>query len=164
MAWVVYEKLEFEPELTGRSGKKYSGWKLYGLKKGYGSMPDMPYEKTLFDNSTTTVIEKGVKRPNLSIVEFIKKACKPGDLIDIKNQRRGQFWEIVSIENIAGKNTTGTYEPLTDEQADRLRSQQELEEIVNPAQLAADSGLTNNDSTQGYVGYPGNTSTTPAWS
>lgn len=155
MAWITFERLEYDPAMVSRTtGKTYAGYRLQGIKRGYGNMPDAPYEKVLFDNTTATVIEKGVKRPGMSVIEFIKKAVQPGDTIDMKQQRRGQFWEITTIENITNK--TPTYEPLSDSEAERLRLSQELPEaVMSPAMRIADdsaNSMTTTPATQ-FVGY-----------
>jgi len=111
---------------------------MKGIKKGYDNAPDEPYEKVFFDNSATTVIEKGVARPGISIVQFLQKACKPGDTICIKNVRKQGRWELESIEN---KTTSKggfavDYEPLSNEEAALMQSQQ-MQPVADPTRPAA---------------------------
>ena len=96
------------------------------------------YEKILFDNTATTVIEKGIERPNCSIVQFFQKACSPGDIVIMKFVRRGgNMWDIASVEKLGESRNLPTYEPLTEEQAKALKSQGVA---GSEAALAATSG------------------------
>ena len=126
MAWIIYEGLDFETGRTGKSGKKYDCYVMRGIKKGFPPEPDAPYEKVFFENSATTIIEKGVARPNVSIVSFLQKGCKPGDMISINNVRKQGRWEVESIENkTTSKGKTAVdYTPLGDDELATLRDQQ----------------------------------------
>lgn len=112
--WVKFEDIKFVEGMMSKDGKSYSGWVASGIKKGYGEEPDKEWQKTFFDNSTCTIIEKGILRPGLSIVQFLQRGVKPGDTVEIKSEKDGRFWRIVSMENIS--NRVAEYTPLTDEQ------------------------------------------------
>lgn len=118
--WVVFDSITYEPKLQSKKGTTYAGWVMKGTKKGFGDDPDQPYEKVFFDSSATTIIEKDIARPNLSVVQFLQKACKSGDTIVMRNERDGKNWRIISMENVSGK--CPTYEPLSDEEAASLRA------------------------------------------
>ncbi len=112
--WYIHDKIEYRDDLVSkRTGSKYGAWVISGTKKGFQDTPDEPYERKFFDSSTATIIEKGVERPNLSVVQFFQKAVKPGDTIKIKYVRRGNGWDIDTMENISGQ--APTYEPLPDD-------------------------------------------------
>lgn len=138
MAWITFEELTYETDRVGKSGKKYDCYLMKGIKKGYDGTPDEPYEKVFFENSATTVIEKGVARPNISIVQFLQKGVNPGDMIAIKNVRKQGKWEIESIENkTASKGGfVVDYEPLSDAEAMQLQSQQ-MQPEIDPTRPAA---------------------------
>ena len=108
--------------MVSRQGKKFDGWVIHGTKKGFQETPDEPYTKTIFDNQSITVVEKGVVRRGQSLLQFLQKAVKPGDTLSIQSERDGKFWRWTKIENRSQENPS--YEPLTDEQADLLRSVQ----------------------------------------
>ena len=128
--WLEFEKLEEKKGMVGRSGKKFDGWVLHGTKKGFQEDPDAPYTKTIFDNQVITVVEKGVTRRNQSLLQYLQKAVKPGDTLKITSERDGKFWRWSKIENRSSEQPT--YEPLTDEQADYLRTAQAPEEEDTP--------------------------------
>lgn len=124
MAWIVYEGLEYETDRVSKAGKKYDCYVMKGTKKLYPDGEE-PYAKVFFDNSSTTIIEKGVARPNISVVQFLQKGCNPGDLLVIKNVRRGGKWELESIENRTtnrGGGTVNDYEPLSKEELNDMQN------------------------------------------
>lgn len=120
--WLVFEGIEEKKDMVSRQGKKFDGWVIHGTKKGFQETPDEPYTKTIFDNQSITVVEKGVVRRGQSLLQFLQKAVKPGDTLSIQSERDGKFWRWTKIENRSQENPS--YEPLTDEQADLLRSVQ----------------------------------------
>lgn len=121
--WFIFESIEYKPNLIAKSGATYSAYVLKGEKKGFDKEPNTPYEKKIFDNTATTVIEKGIERPNCSVVQFFQKAVKPGDTVIVKFVRRGTtMWDIASLEKLEYRNDVPTYEPLTEEQASALKS------------------------------------------
>ena len=128
--WLEFEKLEEKKGMVGRSGKKFDGWVLHGTKKGFQEDPDAPYTKTIFDSQVITVVEKGVTRRNQSLLQYLQKAVKPGDTLNITSERDGKFWRWSKIENRSSERPS--YEPLTDDQADYLRSAQAPEEEDTP--------------------------------
>ena len=129
--WLVFEGIEEKKDMVSRQGKKFDGWVIHGTKKGFQETPDEPYTKTIFDNQSITVVEKGVVRRGQSLLQFLQKAVKPGDTLSIRSERDGKFWRWTKIENRSQENPS--YEPLTDEQADLLRSAQK------PAEDSEDS-------------------------
>ena len=120
--WLVFEGIEEKKDMVSRQGKKFDGWVIHGTKTGFQETPDEPYTKTIFDNQSITVVEKGVVRRGQSLLQFLQKAVKPGDTLSIQSERDGKFWRWTKIENRSQENPS--YEPLTDEQADLLRSAQ----------------------------------------
>lgn len=118
--WFTFEKIEERKGLVGKSGKPYDAWVVSGTKRGFQDSPDSPYEKTIFDNNVVTVVEKGVTRRGQSLLQFFQKAVKPGDTLSITSERDGKFWRWAKIENIA--KSVPTYEPLSDEEAEKLRN------------------------------------------
>ena len=118
--WLKFDEIKFETGLTARSGNKYDAWILKGVKKGVGDTPDEDYQKILFDNSTCTVIEHGIERHNMPVVQFFQKAVKPGDLVAMKYSRKGKLPELNSVENLSNKGAN-EYVPLTAEQAAELK-------------------------------------------
>lgn len=123
--WFIFDKIEERKGLKGRSGKEYDAFVVCGTKKGFQGEPDSPYEKTIFPNTPVTVIEKGVTRPNQSLVQYFQKACHPGDTIIITSEREGRFWRWAKVENRSTSNVL-SYEPLTDEEAERIRKSQSV--------------------------------------
>lgn len=123
--WVEFNSIESSDKITSRAGKTFPGWIAKGTKKGYDGAPDSPWEKIFFDNSDTTIIERGVARPGISIVSFLRDGCKAGDTLVIRNEREsnGKFWRITSIENISQKKPA-TYKPLSDEEITALQLKQ----------------------------------------
>lgn len=138
MAWITFESIDFEEGRTSKTGKKYDCYVMRGTKKGFDGVADAPYEKIFFDNSATNIIEKGVVRPGVSIVQFLQKACNPGDVISLKNVRRGGKWELESIENKTTSRGGGAadYEPLTNEELTMLRNAQ-MPAMSDPTRPAA---------------------------
>lgn len=127
--WFIYDKIEFKDDLVSRAGKRYSGWLLQGEKKGFNGEPNQPWQKTLFESTAATVIEKGIDRPNCSVVQFFQKACQPGDTVIITQERRvgtANMWDIVSVQKLGDNAPLPTYEPLTEEQLQQetLKSKQ----------------------------------------
>lgn len=121
--WVIYESME-KKELTSKAGKPYVAWSFEGTKKGMKSKgePDTPYQRSFFDNQLVTVIEKGVVRPNVPVVQFIQKACKPGDQIELKFDRSGTMPVLTTVRNMS--DDVPVYEPLSDEEATQLLASQ----------------------------------------
>jgi len=132
--WVKFNSIEFKEDMKSkRTGNTYSGWVLDGTKMGYKDEPDVPYSKVFFDNQVTTVIERGVRRPNVSIVQFLRKAVQPGDIVEIRNVRNPQgTWDVVPMENKA--QGVPEYEPLSDEEHARMQAAQTTEQAA--AQVA----------------------------
>lgn len=120
--WLAFEKLEEKKNMVSRNGKTFDGWVIHGIKKGYQETPDEPYTKTIFPNQTITVVEQGINRHGQSLLQFIQKAVKPGDTLSITSERDGKFWRWTKIENRSV--ALPTYEPLTGDQADQLRTMQ----------------------------------------
>lgn len=122
--WFIFDSIELKHDLVARSGRTFSGYVLSGERKGYDKEPNTPYQKIVFENTATTVIEKGIERPNCSVVQFFQKACNPGDIVIIKFSRRGgNMWDIASLEKLGESKDLPSYEPLTEEQAQALKSQ-----------------------------------------
>lgn len=122
--WFIFDSIELKHDLVSRAGRTFTGYVLKGERKGYDKDPNTPYEKILFENTATTVIEKGIERPNCSIVQFFQKACSPGDIVIMKFVRRGgNMWDIASVEKLDESRNLPTYEPLTEEQEKALKSQ-----------------------------------------
>lgn len=126
MPWITFNSIELEKDRVSKTGKKYDCYVMRGTKKGFPPAEDEPYEKIFFDNSTAPILERGVLRPGISIVSFLQHGCKPGDMIKIKNVRRGATWEIESIENMTTSKggAAKEYTPMTDEEADEAYAQQ----------------------------------------
>lgn len=121
--WFQFETLAFEEGRVSRTGTKYNAWVLRGKRKGFSGEPDTPYEKVVFENTTGTVIEKGINRPDCSVLQFFQKAVKPGDIVKIKYVRNGQRWEFGTLEKL-NDAANPTYEPLTDEQVNNIKAAQ----------------------------------------
>lgn len=121
--WFVFNNIELKHDLVSRAGKTFTGYVLNGEKKGYNGEPNTPYQKILFENTVATVIEQGIERPNCSVVQFFQKACRPGDIVIMKFSRRGgNMWDIASVEKLSNSSELPTYEPLTAEQVQALKS------------------------------------------
>lgn len=127
--WFRFESIDEKHDLIGQSGKPYSGFVVSGVKLGYQDTPDQPYQKVLFSNQACTIIEHGITRPGMSIVQFFQKAAKPGDVFDIKSEREGKFWKWISISKREDNNPT--YEPLTDEQVNQYKMAQAAQAPMN---------------------------------
>ena len=112
--WIIYQGVEERKGVLSQSGKPYDCWVMSGIKKGFGQNDeDKPYEKVLFDSTAITVIEKGLNRNGMSLLQFLQKACKPGDLLVVKSERdRNGIWRWTQIENKTVD--LPTYEPLPD--------------------------------------------------
>ena len=124
--WVKFDSIEFQKGLTAKSGRKYDAWVFKGMKKGFNDEPDTPYEKTFFDNTTTSVIEKGVTRPGIGIVSFLRNGCEPGDTLAIQFTKSGprRNLDVETIRNITKDRTVGgaqEYTPLPDTDADDIQ-------------------------------------------
>lgn len=117
--WVEFDSVMFEPNLVSKKGKPYSAWVMKGTKKIYGDAPDEEYRRIFFDNSTVTILEKGVSRPNINVVSYLKH-LKKGEVIEMKFVRAGDAQELDTIQKIADKSDTGVeYTPLSDSEAER---------------------------------------------
>lgn len=124
--WIKFESIEFKKGLKAKSGRLYDAWVFKGMKKGFENEPDTPYEKTFFDNTTTSVIEKGVTRPNISIVSFLQHGCEPGDMLVVQFAKSGprRNLDVESIRNLTKDNSTNTaqkYVPLPDNDANDVK-------------------------------------------
>lgn len=124
--WLTFDSITQHFDLVSRAGNTYAGWILKGTKKGFQGEEDEEFEKTFFDSSTTTVIEKGQLRPNCSVVQFFQKAVKQGDTVNMKYEREGKFWRLATVENISKK--VPTYEPLPDNTV----PSESMEEVTPP--------------------------------
>jgi hypothetical protein len=138
--WIEFKSCNFE-ELISKKGTPYSAYALRGTKRGYRGAPDEEYVRPIFENTAITIIEKGIARPGMSAVQFLQKAVKVGDLIELKFDRSKTPPELVSIQN---KSTdTPVYEPLTEEEAMRLAAQQQ--EAATHATQAPAPGYAQNE-------------------
>jgi hypothetical protein len=138
MPWITFESIEHEKDRVSKTGKKYDCYVLHGTKKGYNGAPDEAYEKIFFDNSATCIIEKGVSRPNISVVQFLQKGVNPGDMLVIKNTKRQGRWELDSIENLTTSRggSASDYAPITPEELNKLQGMQ-MQTIADPTRPAA---------------------------
>lgn len=124
--WLKYEGIEFKQGLVSKAGKRYDAWILKGQKKGFNDEPDTPYEKTFFDNTTTTVVEKGVNRPGISIVSFFKNGCDVGDTVIMTYTKQGprRNLDVETVRNLTkdgNRSTAMEYTPLSDDDADTVK-------------------------------------------
>lgn len=124
--WFKFESIEFKKGLKAKSGRLYDAWVLKGMKKGFDNEPDTPYEKTFFDNTTTSVIEKGVTRPGISIVSFFRNGCEPGDMIVLQYIKSGprRNLDVESVRNLTKDGNTNSaleYKPLPDTDAQDVK-------------------------------------------
>lgn len=110
----LFDSVEQIKDRVSRQGKRYDCWVVKGKKKGFDGAPDLPYEKTIFETDTITVIEQGITRPGCSLLQFLQKACVPGDSLTVVSERDGKFWRWASIQKYTGKGSKPipTYEPL----------------------------------------------------
>ena len=69
---------------------------LTATKKVYKG-DDEPYSKIIFDNTQVKIIDRN-GTATMMAHEFFQ-ACQPGDLVDMKNEKDGDFWKIASLEN-----------------------------------------------------------------
>ena len=132
--WFKFDKIEFKSGLVSKNtGKSYDAYIVSGWKRGFDGEPDEEYTKTFFDNSTTTIIEQGIRRPDKSVVQFFQKACRQGDTVVFKNVRNGKTWNLESLENISNgrRNPGADYEPLTDEEISSIKKAQELTAVAS---------------------------------
>lgn len=121
--WFTFQNIEEKKNMPSRTGKTFDGYVVTGIKKGFDGAEDTEYTKVIFDTQVITVIEKGVTRRGQSLVQFLQKACKPGDTLVIKSERDGKFWRWASIENRA--EAKPSYTPLSETEAEYLREKQE---------------------------------------
>jgi hypothetical protein len=135
--WFVFDNLEFKRGLkSARTGNSYDAWVLSGTKKGFKETPDEPYERKLFDNSAATIVEGGVERPGLSVVQFFQKGVQRGDTVKITFARRNNGWDIEKLENLRS-SAAAPYEPITAEQAAMLRNSSSAPAAYEPATSAS---------------------------
>lgn len=120
--WFVFDNIEHRNDLKGQSGRTYSAYVVTGTRRGFNGDPDMPYQKVLFPNQSCTIIERGIPRPGMSIVQFFEKAVTPGETLSIKSERDGKFWKWDTISKM--EETLPTYEPLTEEEIQKYRQSQ----------------------------------------
>lgn len=132
--WFVFDNIEHRNDLKGQSGRTYSAYVVTGTRRGFNGEPDMPYQKVLFPNQSCTIIERGIPRPGMSIVQFFEKAVTPGETLSIKSERDGKFWKWDTISKM--EETLPTYEPLTEEEIQRYR-QSNSSSASSPATTAA---------------------------
>lgn len=130
--WITYQNVEEKKGLPSRSGGTYDAWILSGIKRGFDGTPDEPYSKVIFDTTTVSVKEKGVVRRGQSLLQFLQKACSPGDTLVIKSERDGKFWRWSLIENRSGVKPA--YTPLSEEQAAAILARQ-AEKASAPTEL-----------------------------
>jgi hypothetical protein len=134
MPWITFKSIEFKDDLVSKAGAPYSAYVLKAVKRGFEGEEDAPYEKILFEGRPVTVIEEGVARPGISVVQFFQKACKPGDLVIMRNVRKGKNWELDSVElGGKGRSKAADYVPLTKEQiADAQASSADFSDPTRP--------------------------------
>lgn len=132
MAWITFKEIEFKDDLVSKAGNPYAAYVLTGTKRGFAGDKDEPFEKILFEGQPVTVIEKGIRRPGISVVQFFQKACKPGDLVIMRSVRKGTRWELESVE--LGRNSSGAadYVPLTEEQIKNAPDTQDFSDATRP--------------------------------
>ena len=82
--WFVFDNIEHRNDLKGQSGRIYSAYVVTGTRRGFNGDPDMPYQKVLFPNQSCTIIEHGIPRPGMSIVQFFEKAVTPGETLPLR--------------------------------------------------------------------------------
>lgn len=128
-----------EREFESKAGKPYTAFELVGIKKGWQSEPDSEWSRKIFRQDAVTVIENGVKRPGISLVSYFQNAVKPGDVIIVKQERNGSFWDIKTVEKLGAQNggEPEEYTPLDAEQAPALKEAEELPADYEPAPWAA---------------------------
>lgn len=141
--WLTFNSIEYKPNLVSpKTGKEYSAYIVKGMKQKFpmGSGEE-EWQRTFFDTTTATIIEQGINRPNKSVVQFFQKAVRPGDKVEIKSEKAGAFWEIVSLENITNKGReVPTYEPLSPEELESIKN---MTAPTIPAPPAAGSEADN---------------------
>lgn len=129
--WFVFDNIEHRTDLQGQSGKTYSGYVVTGTKRGFDGAPDAPYQKVLFENQSCTIVERGIPRPGMSIVQFFQKGVKPGELLVIKSEREGRFWRWSTITK--RDEVIPTYEPLTDADVQNYKQNNPTVNVTAPA-------------------------------
>lgn len=113
--WLIFDSIELQSGLKSkRTGATYDAYVIKGEKKGFQDEPNTPYEKKVFPDSSATIIEQGIERPNLGIVPFFQKAVAKGDTVIIKFRRTAGGWDIESLENLHRK--APDYQPLSQEE------------------------------------------------
>lgn len=137
--WFVFDNLEFKRGLkSARTGNSYDAWVLSGTKKGFKDTPDEPYERKLFDNTAATIVESGIERPGLSVVQFFQKGVQRGDTVKITFARRNNGWDIDKLENLRA-SAAAPYEPISAEQAAMLHNSLATPAPYEPAGSAQSS-------------------------
>lgn len=133
--WLNFSGVEYKTDLKNRDGKQYSGWVITGTRRGFDGAEDTDWSRVIFENTPVTVIEQGIHRAGQSLLQFLQKACQPGDLLVIKSVRKGTRWEIATIENRSINNKL-EYNPLTTEERAKLLAQA-VEVPADPTRPAA---------------------------
>ena len=125
--WFKFGNIE-ERTFESKDGKEYQAFELTGIKQGWQNNPDTEWSRKIFRNQATTVIENGVERPGISIVSFFQNAVEPGALIDVKQVKNGNFYDIVSVQDITnGASGPAEYTPMTTENAPSEESSGDLQ-------------------------------------
>jgi hypothetical protein len=88
MAWIKITGITAERR-TGKNGKPYDCTLITGMKSGFKGAPDEAWKKYLFPWSDQLWIDKF-------------KAIGVGNTADVKSEKDGQFWKIVSVEPKGG--------------------------------------------------------------
>jgi hypothetical protein len=98
MAWITIESITNEKK-TSSQGKTYDCTVIKGKKKGYPKgAPDEDWSKNLMPWKDGPIIEKF-------------KSFGPGKMVDVKSEKVGNFWNIVSVEAVGGGGGGGTPTP-----------------------------------------------------
>ena len=132
MAWITFDSIEFKDNLVSKAGTPFSAYILKGTKRGFAGEEDKPFEKILFEGRPVTVIEQGIARPGISVVQFFQKACKPGDLVIMKSIRKGTRWELESVEKGRTSGGAADYVPLTEEHVKNAPDNQDFSDTTRP--------------------------------
>ncbi len=110
--WFQFGNIEERTFDKANGDGTYTAFELTGIKKGYQNAPDEEWSRKIFKSQSVTVIENGQARPDISLVSFFQKAVKPGALIDVKQQRNGNYWDIISVRDISqGTDAPAEYTP-----------------------------------------------------
>lgn len=96
--WIIYNSIE-KKTLKGEKGD-YDAWVLTATKKGYDGAPDEDWSRKLFESDAAALIEDGKEIPGVSLVDFFKNGVESGDMVEIKQEKDGRFWRIVSMCNM----------------------------------------------------------------